>query len=107
MAAKLRVLAGAKKNTTFAPIFIPRIMKLDEKLLQRSDNKCELCQSATGLKIYEVPPKSGNDEAYCLLICDNCRAQIDRKAELDSAHWRRLSDTIWSEVPGIKVVSWR
>jgi protein PhnA len=82
-------------------------MKLEEQLQKRSDNKCELCQSGDTLKVYEVLPQSYSTEENSIFICDTCRNQIDRKAELDSNHWRCLADTIWSEVPGIQVVSWR
>jgi protein PhnA len=82
-------------------------MKQDEQLLKRSGGKCELCQSSDPLKVYEVPPQSGNSPDNCILICDQCQAQIERKAELNSNHWHCLSDAMWSEVPGIKVVSWR
>lgn len=82
-------------------------MKLDELLLKRSENQCELCKSTGALKIYEVPPSSGADEDNSILICNTCRAQLEKKAELDSNHWRFLSETMWSEVPGIQVVSWR
>lgn len=80
-------------------------MKLEEQLLQRSGNKCELCQSAGTLKVYEVPPASGADSS--ILICDTCRSQIEKKAELDSKHWSFLSEVMWSEVPAIQVVAWR
>lgn len=82
-------------------------MKLDEQLLQRSNNKCELCQSGDTLKVYEVLPQSRSTEDNNILICDKCRAQIDKKAELESDHWKGLSEAMWSEVPGVKVVSWR
>ncbi len=82
-------------------------MKLEEQLLKRSHNKCELCQSEGVLKIYEVPPSSNSNADDSILICDKCRAQIDKKEELDSHHWRCLSEAMWSEVPGIKVVAWR
>jgi len=82
-------------------------MKLDELLLKRSENQCELCKSTAALKIYEVPPASGADADNSILICNTCRTQLEKKAELDSSHWRFLSETMWSEVPGIQVVSWR
>ncbi|SDH39734.1 PhnA domain-containing protein [Chitinophaga filiformis] len=82
-------------------------MKLDELLQKRSGNQCELCKSTEALKIYEVPPASGADEDNSILICNTCRMQIEKKAELDSNHWRFLSETMWSEVPGIQIVSWR
>lgn len=82
-------------------------MKLIEQLQQRSSNKCELCQSGNSLKVYEVLPQTSSDANDNIYICETCQSQIDKKAELDSAHWKFLSDTMWSEVPGIKVISWR
>lgn len=83
-------------------------MKLDEQLIKRSDNKCELCQSGGALKIYEVPPQDRTSEDNCIVICDKCRAQIERKEELDNKHWQAcLGDAMWSEIAGVKVVTWR
>jgi protein PhnA len=82
-------------------------MKLEEQLKQRSGNQCELCKSADGLKIYEVTPQPYGDANDSIFICETCRAQIDKKAELDPKHWSLLSETMWSEIPGIQVVSWR
>ncbi|WP_276501314.1 PhnA domain-containing protein [Terrimonas pollutisoli] len=82
-------------------------MKLEEILLQRSEEKCELCKSADNIQLYEVLPQTGRNEDNCIMICNDCRLQIDKKAELDSSHWNGLSETMWSEVPGIQVVSWR
>jgi len=82
-------------------------MKLEEQLQQRSGNQCELCKFADALKIYEVAPAPRSNADDNILICDTCRAQIERKAELNASHWTFLSETMWSEVPGIQVVSWR
>jgi protein PhnA len=82
-------------------------MKLEELLLQRSDNKCELCKSPANIKLYEVPPQSTTNEENCIMICDKCRAQIEKKEELDNSHWSCLSESMWIEVPGVQVVSWR
>ena len=82
-------------------------MKLEEILLQRSEEKCELCKSGNNIQPYEVLPQTGRNEDNCIMICNDCRLQIDKKAELDSSHWSGLSETMWSEVPGIQVVSWR
>ena len=82
-------------------------MKLEEAILERSGNICELCKSDSSLSLYEVPGNSGKDEASCIMICEKCLAQIDKKEELDSEHWAVLSETMWSEVPGVKVVAWR
>lgn len=81
-------------------------MKQDELLAKRSGNKCELCESTEHLKVYEVPPATGNmDDA--LLVCPKCLAQIDKKEELDSPHWKCLTTSMWSEVPAVQVMAWR
>lgn len=82
-------------------------MKLEDQLKERSGNQCELCKSTEQLKIYEVTPQPHGDANDTILLCDTCRAQIDKKAELVPGHWTFLSETMWSEVPGIQVVSWR
>jgi protein PhnA len=41
------------------------------------------------------------------MTCVKCRAQIEKKEELDSNHWKVLSEIMWSEVPGVQVVAWR
>ena len=82
-------------------------MKLEELLLKRSEGKCELCKSENALKIYEVPPQSKSTEENCIMICDKCTAQIEKKEDLDKSHWAVLSECMWNEVPGVQVVSWR
>ncbi len=81
-------------------------MKQDELLATRSGNKCELCAATGNLKVYEVPPATGNmDDA--ILVCPRCLAQIDKKEELDSTHWQCLTTSMWSEVPAVQVMAWR
>ena len=82
-------------------------MKLEALLLQRSENKCELCKSTEEVKLHEVLPQKSTNEQNCIMICATCLAQIEKKAELDSNHWQCLTETMWSEVPGIQVVAWR
>lgn len=82
-------------------------MILEQKLLQRSENKCELCQSGESLKLYAVLPQSGNNEDNCIITCDNCLSQIEKRTEMNANHWRCLTTSMWSEVPGVQVVSWR
>ena len=82
-------------------------MKLEDQLLERSQQKCELCGSQNGIKLYEVLPQSGQDADNCIIACEKCRAQIDKKEELDNAHWTCLTESMWSEVPAVQVVAWR
>lgn len=82
-------------------------MKLEELLLKRSGGKCELCRSGGTPSLYEVPPASGKTEENCIMICNKCLAQIEKKEEADSSHWGCLAETMWSEIPAVQVVSWR
>ncbi len=82
-------------------------MILEEILLKRCENKCELCKSDQPLKLYEVPPQSKSSEENCIMICGKCLAQVEKKEEADSSHWSCLAESMWSEVPGVQVVSWR
>jgi protein PhnA len=82
-------------------------MKLEEVLLNRSGNKCELCASTDSVSIYDIPPQNGKDENNSIMACEKCRAQVEKKEELDSNHWKCLTETMWSEVPGVQVVAWR
>jgi protein PhnA len=82
-------------------------MKLEEQLQQRSGGNCELCNAEQPLKMYEVAPQTGSAADSTIMICGKCRAQIEKKEELDPAHWRVLTTSMWSEVPGVLVASWR
>lgn len=82
-------------------------MKLEDLLLQRSGNQCELCKSTNHLQLFEVQPQDHRYEENCILICDKCKAQIEKKEEPDSKHWNCLTESMWSEAPGVQVVSWR
>lgn len=82
-------------------------MKVEEVLLERSGNNCELCGASQNLSVYEVPPQTLNTPDECVMTCSKCLAQIEKKEALDSKHWQCLSSSMWSEVPGVQVVSWR
>jgi len=82
-------------------------MSLEKALAERSNNQCELCKSTAALSIYEVPPHSNGTEDDSIFICDKCKQQLEKKEELDSSHWQCLTESMWSEVPAVQVVSWR
>jgi protein PhnA len=77
------------------------------QLKSRSGDHCELCQSDIGLGVYEVGPEPVAIHDMEILICETCKAQIEKKAPLDENHWKCLTTTMWSEVPAIQVMSWR
>lgn len=82
-------------------------MKLEQLLAERSNNICELCKSDSNVRMYEVPPQDKSNEDNSMMVCAKCLAQIDKKEELDSKHWNCLTESMWSEVPAVQVVSWR
>ena len=82
-------------------------MKTEAAVLKRSENKCELCGSTEDLKVYEVQPQDNSNEENTIAACSKCIAQIDKKAELNQDHWKCLTESMWSEVPGVQVVAWR
>jgi protein PhnA len=82
-------------------------MNFERELQKRSNNKCELCGSDDANSAYAVPHSPSNKLEHYLCICQTCNAQIDKIETADENHWRFLKDSIWSEVPVVKVVSWR
>ncbi len=82
-------------------------MKLDAAVRNRSGNKCELCGSADGVQVYEVPPQNNKTQDDTIMVCAKCDAQLEKREEPDSSHWKSLTETMWSEVPGVQVVAWR
>jgi protein PhnA len=82
-------------------------MNIEQILLQRSDNKCELCGANDGLAAYSVPPGDGDNADECVLLCRTCREQIEGDADIDTYHWRCLNDSMWSQVPAVQVMAWR
>lgn len=82
-------------------------MTIEEQLRARSNNQCELCKSTNSLTVYPVPPSPDQQESNALYVCDKCNAQLEKKEELDPAHWSCLNESMWSEVPAVQVVSWR
>ncbi len=82
-------------------------MNIDKDLQKRSNNTCELCGSTEAIIAYAVPSSPGNRLEHHLLICPTCSSEMEHIETADPIHWRCLNESIWSEVPAVKVVSWR
>jgi len=82
-------------------------MTILDTLLKRSNEKCELCGSATNLTTYNVEPNDGASSDSSLLCCDVCESQIQDPDSIDNNHWRCLNDSMWSQVPVVQVMAWR
>ena len=83
------------------------MMKVEEQVAIRSGNQCELCKSPESLKLFEVPPQNGLSADTSIIICPKCLAQIEKKEELYSKHWKCLAESMWREVPAVQVTAWR
>jgi protein PhnA len=82
-------------------------MTLVEQLQTRSGNKCELCIAETNLAVYEVPPTSNANTDNSILVCKTCLDQIEKTEQLNTNHWKILTETMWSEFVPVQVVAWR
>lgn len=82
-------------------------MSLKESLEQRSQSQCELCKSSDNLEVYEIPPTSTGSLDDTILACEVCRTQMDNPDSIDPNHWRCLNESMWSEISGVQVLSWR
>lgn len=82
------------------------IMSVEQALLQRSDNKCELCTSTEQLSAYAVEPSDGSLD-QSIVVCETCRNQISDPTSMDVNHWRCLNDSMWSQEAPVQVMAYR
>jgi len=82
-------------------------MSFDKELQKRSNFICELCGSEEANTAYAIPSSPGNKAAHHIWVCPVCLHQMNNIETADANHWRCLNDSIWSETPAVKVLSWR
>lgn len=82
-------------------------MSIKKEVLERSKYSCELCTSTESIFVFIVEPKTGIYAEEALTMCQNCSDQINGFKPHDTNHWRLLNDTIWSDVPAVKVICYR
>lgn len=76
-------------------------------LLQRSNNTCELCGSTDQLEVYAIPPDLDGGFDKSIIACEICRSQINKETNMDSNHWRCLSESMWNENLPVQIMAWR
>jgi len=64
---------------------------------------CELCGSDEDVTLMAVPQGEEGEDGS-VYVCANCKNQIENE-ELDETHFNCLNDSMWSEVPAVKVMS--
>jgi protein PhnA len=79
-------------------------MSIEKELEARSSGVCELCGSNEGLSALEVAPSDGSAD-QSIYVCSTCKEQI-ASGELDETHFNCLNDSMWSETPAVKVMSY-
>lgn len=65
---------------------------------------CELCGSSEDVTLMELPVSDGSEE-QSVYVCGTCKGQIE-SGELDDNHFNCLNDSMWSETPAVKVLSY-
>jgi len=80
---------------------------LEKRLIDRSNNKCELCSYEHDLQIYHVPPTSEGNLEDSILACKNCVTQLEDPEKVEPNHWRCLNESMWSEHLPVQIVAWR
>lgn len=66
-------------------------------------NVCELCGNEENINDFLV---SGANQEGDVALCANCKTQIEND-ELDENHFNCLNDSMWSESPAVKVLTYR
>ena len=82
-------------------------MSLINEVQERSGNQCELCAATDNLTVYNVALIQSKNADESANVCGTCKDQIENPDNMDANHWRCLNDSMWSEVPAVKVLAWR
>lgn len=82
-------------------------MSIEKQLLDRSGSVCELCGSTENLSVFEVPDSPTSGAEASVLLCEECKCQIEDSSKIDVNHWRCLNDSMWNTEPAVQVAVWR
>lgn len=82
-------------------------MIFEKELLERANNSCELCTSSEGVAPILVEPKPGNTSDDYAVVCEKCRAEVEKSEGFDVNHLRCLNDSMWNENFAVQVLAYR
>ena len=82
-------------------------MSFEKEVQERSNNTCEVCGATNNLAILEIGGSTQKTAEQILNACNTCTEQYANPELVDPNHWRCLNDSMWSEVPAVKVLAWR
>jgi len=80
-------------------------MALGEKIKERGQGMCELCNAENAIYEYTVSPKKDDGIQNQVAICDTCLKATDDNNF--SFHWRCLEGSIWNPEPSVQALSFR
>lgn len=80
---------------------------MQQELVNRSGGNCELCAATAELYAYAPSPRSMDSLEDAAAICGVCKDQLQEKVPMVPNHWRCLNESMWSEVPAVKVIAYR
>ena len=78
---------------------------MNQLLIERSGNVCELCSTNDAKHAYTVSPKDDSNIENQVALCDTCLQNI--QSENFSSYWQFLEGTIWNPVPSVQALSYR
>jgi protein PhnA len=80
-------------------------MSINQKLKERNQNLCELCNVEEASIEYTVTPKNDDSIENQVALCATCMDAMDKKDA--SFHWRCLEGSIWSPQQSVQALSYR
>lgn len=78
---------------------------MTKELIERNGGCCEVCGANAALSALTPSPKTDVSDAAA--VCAKCKEQFLENETVESNHWRCLNDSMWSEVPAVKVIAYR
>jgi protein PhnA len=81
---------------------------MSQTLIERANSICEICeQPVENINAYTIAPKSADDAANQVALCNICNESILNNNYDNPNHFRTLVSSIWSEVPAVQVLSYK
>lgn len=78
---------------------------MNQKLQDRNQGTCELCNTNAATQAFIVSPKSGDVIEHQVAICDTCSDKMN--VDNEGFYWRCLEGSIWSPEPSVQALSYR
>lgn len=97
-----------RKMAVVEKTIFAKILKIMQKELEnRSGGQCELCGGNHNPATFPIPFSPSISADTAILICENCKEQIEDPEKMNPNYWRCLNDSMWSPVPAVQVMVWR